>query len=135
MEPNASQTAVEKLFRTATALGNFLFEERRDAAPRTTTLAGVRVDFERVRRRVAETTVDIATDFRNSRREPTSPATRSERSTKRFGLLTRRRNRLKTNFLGRDGAFSNWRRARRTNRGERAIWSWRRRRSSIRIRF
>lgn len=63
MKPNASETAVERLFRTATALGNFLFEERRDAAPRTTTLAGVRVDFERVRRRVAETTGDIATDF------------------------------------------------------------------------
>ena len=63
MEPNASETAVERLFRTATALGNFLFEEKRDSAPRTTTLAGVRVDFERVRRNVAETTVDIATDF------------------------------------------------------------------------
>ena len=63
MKTNASQTAVERLFRTATALGNFLFEERRDAAPRTTTLAGVRVDFERVRRNVAETTGDIATDF------------------------------------------------------------------------
>ena len=63
MKPNGSQTTVERLFRTATALGNFLFEERRDAAPRTTTLAGVRVDFERVRRRDAETTGDIATDF------------------------------------------------------------------------
>ena len=63
MEPNASETAVERLFRTATALGNFLFEERRDAAPRTTTLAGVRGDFERVRRNVAETTVGIAIDF------------------------------------------------------------------------
>ena len=63
MKPNASETAVERLFRTATALGNFLFEERRDAAPRTTTLAGVRVDFERVRRNVVETTGDIATDF------------------------------------------------------------------------
>ena len=63
MKPNASETAVERLFRTATALGNFLFEEKRDAAPRTTTLAGVRVDFERVRRNVAETTVGIASDF------------------------------------------------------------------------
>ena len=63
MKTNGSQTAVERLFRTATALGNFLFEEKRDSAPQTTTLAGVRVDFERVRRNVAETTVDIATDF------------------------------------------------------------------------
>ena len=63
MEPNASETAVEKLFRTSTALGNFLFEEKRNSAPRTTTLAGVPVDFERVRRNVAETAVDKATDF------------------------------------------------------------------------